>query len=94
MSFLLHQIFLYGIAIAWLCVKLRTRDRTIISASLSAGVFVSLLGGVTTYFAIANSAFIPWKLAISSFGLVFATKLPLAVLAGYLLARGNHERSI
>jgi hypothetical protein len=91
--FSLAPDFLYGIAIAWLCVKLRTSYKTIFSASLAAGIYVSLVGGVTTYFAIANSGFIRWDLAVSSFVLVIATTLPLAILAGYLLMRGNHERN-
>ena len=77
--------FLYGLAIAWLCVMLRGNFPTTASASLRAGLFVSLVGGITTYFAIANAGFIPWKLALASFVLVLATKLPLAVLAGRLL---------
>ena len=77
--------YLYGFAIAWLCVMLRRRFSTTLSASLRAGLFVSLVGGITTYFAIANSGFIPWRLALASFVLVLATKLPLAVLAGRLL---------
>ena len=40
---------------------------------------------ITTYFAIANTGFIPWPLAFASFALVFATKLPLALLAGWIL---------
>ncbi len=83
--FSLAPDFLYGLAIAWLCVMLRARFSTALSASLRAGLFVSLVGGITTYFAIANSGFIPWKLALASFVLVLATKLPLAVLAGRLL---------
>ena len=83
--FSLAPDFLYGFAIAWLCVVLRTRFPTALSASLRAGLLVSLVGGITTYFAVANSGFIPWKLALASFALVLATKLPLAVLAGRLL---------
>ncbi len=83
--FSLAPDFLYGFAIAWLCVVLRGHFRTRLAASLRAGLFVSLVGGVTTYFAIANSGFIPWRLALASFALVLATKLPLAVLAGRLL---------
>ena len=74
--------FVYGLAIAWLWVVLRPRVSTTLAASLRAGLFVSLVGSVTTYFAIANSGFIPWELAFASFVLVLATKLPLAVLAG------------
>ncbi|MFN2315275.1 MAG: hypothetical protein ABR551_09895 [Gemmatimonadales bacterium] len=83
--FSLAPDFLYGIAIAWLCAALRSRYSTMLSASLWAGVFVSLVGGITTYFAIANSGFIPWRLASASFLLVLGTKLPFAVLAGWLL---------
>ena len=79
--------FLYGLAIAWLFVALRDRYSTVLAASLRAGLFVSLVGGVTTYFAIANSGFVPWRLALASFLLVLATKLPLAVLAGRMLER-------
>lgn len=77
--------YLYGVAICWLYVKLRPNYNTAMSASLRAGLFVALVGGITTYFAIANSGFIPWQLALASFVLVFATKLPLAVLAGHLI---------
>jgi hypothetical protein len=79
--------FLYGLAIAWLFIALRERYSTALAASLRAGLFVSLVGGVTTYFAIANSGFVPWRLALASFLLVLATKLPLAVLAGRMLER-------
>jgi hypothetical protein len=77
--------YLYGVAIAWLCVAIRPRYARAVAASLTAGLFVSLVGGITTYFAIANSGFIPWRLALLSFLLVLATKLPFAVLAGRLL---------
>ena len=83
--FSLAPDFLYGIAIAWLCARLRSSYRSFWSASLMSGVFVSVVGGITTYFAIANSGFIPWKLAFLSFLLVVATKLPLAIMAGYML---------
>ncbi len=78
--------FLYGLAIAWLYDKFRSIYPTFFSASIRAGLFVSLVGGITTYFAIANSGFIPWSLTIASFGLVLATKIPLAIFAGYLLS--------
>jgi hypothetical protein len=77
--------FGYGIAICWLYVKLRPGYQTPLSASLRAGLFVAIVGGITTYFGIANSGFIPWRLALASFVLVLATKLPLAVLAGRLI---------
>jgi hypothetical protein len=77
--------FGYGIAICWLYVKLRPSYQTALSASLRAGLFVAIVGGITTYFGIANSGFIPWRLALASFVLVLATKLPLAVLAGRLI---------
>lgn len=77
--------FLYGIAIAWLLAKLASCNDSIPITALQTGFFVSLVGGVTTYFAIANSGFIPWNLALASFVLVFATKLPLSFLAAYLL---------
>jgi len=79
--------YLYGFAIVWLCLVLRRGSASPLAAALQAGLFVSLVGGITTYFAIANSGFIPWKLAFASFILVFATKLPLAVLAGRMLFR-------
>ena len=77
--------FVYGLAIAWLCRFLNTSSSSTFSISLKSGIFVSLVGGITTYFAIANSGFIPWKLAILSFGLVLITKLPLAILTGIML---------
>ena len=83
--FSLAPDFLYGFAIAWLCTALKTDSYSTIFNSLRVGVFVSLLGGITTYFAIANSGFIPWKLALASFFLVIITKLPLAILAGKML---------
>ena len=83
--------FVYGLAIAWLCVALRARLYTDVSAALRAGLLVSVVGGMTTYFAIANSGFIPWRLALVSFALVLATKMPLAMLAGRLLHRRRTE---
>lgn len=77
--------FLYGIAIAWLFVRLRPWYGSLWPASLASGLFVSLVGGVTTYFAVANSGFIPWKLAAASFLLVLSTKLLTALLAGFML---------
>lgn len=71
----------YGIAIAWLAVALRARIGSPVRAALAAGVFVSIVGGLTTYFAIANSGFVPWTLAFASFALVLGTKLPLSLLA-------------
>lgn len=82
--------FVYGIAIAWLLAKLISCNEPLAVAALQTGLFISLLGGVTTYFAIANSGFIPWNLALASFVLVFATKLPLSFLAAYLLL-GNRN---
>ncbi len=83
--FSLAPDFLYGLAIAWLCAFLQTGTYSTISNSLRVGIYVSLVGGITTYFAIANSGFIPWKLALASFLLVIITKLPLAILAGKML---------
>lgn len=77
--------FGYGIAIAWMVAKLQLIYESTLAASLRVGVFVSLVGGITTYFAIANSGFVPWKLAIASFVLVIVSKIPLAVLAGFFL---------
>jgi hypothetical protein len=84
--------FFYGLAIAWLCIRLRPSSSSWVSPSLQAGIYVSLVGGITTYFAIANSGFIPWLLAFASFALVLGTKLPLALLAGWLL-EPSHDRS-
>ncbi|MDX1566321.1 MAG: hypothetical protein R3223_00880 [Longimicrobiales bacterium] len=59
---------------------------------LTSGVFVALVGGMTTYFALANSGFIPWSLALASLLLVLATKVPLAVVAAWMLdRRGGNE---
>ena len=86
-AFSLLPDFLYGMALVWLCARLRQVYSSMAAATLRAGLFVSLVGGVTTYFAIANSGFILWPLAFASFGLVLATKLPLAYFAGRLLER-------
>jgi len=86
-AFSLVPDFVYGFAIAWMIVKVRTMYVSTVSASVSVGVFISLVGGVTTYFAIANSGFVPWKLAFASFVLVITCKVPLAILAGRLLFR-------
>lgn len=75
----------YGLAIAWLCVALRPSFDRWVSASLSSGVLVAVTGGITTYFAVANSGFVPWSLALASFGLVLVTKIPLALAAGWIL---------
>ena len=82
--------FLYGIAIAWLCVVLVPYLQSQKKAALYAGLFVAMVGGITTYFAVANSGFIPWKLALASFALVLATKIPLALLAGRLLNKSKN----
>jgi hypothetical protein len=77
--------FVYGLAIAWLCVVIRPRYAGYVAASFRAGLLIALVGGITTYLALANSGFVPWNLALASFGLVLGTKLPLALLAGRLL---------
>jgi hypothetical protein len=77
--------FVYGVAIAWLCAALRPASAGWIGASLKSGIFVAIIGGIVTYFAVANSGFITWPLAFASFVLVVATKLPLALLAGRML---------
>lgn len=79
--------FLYGLALVWLCARLRPVYSSMAAATFRAGLFVSLVGGITTYFAIANSGFIAWPLALASFTLVLATKLPLAYMAGRLLGK-------
>ena len=75
----------YGLAIAWLCVALRPSFERWLSASLASGVLVAATGGITTYFAVANSGFVPWSLALASFVLVAVTKIPLALAAGWIL---------
>lgn len=85
--FSLFPDFIYGLAIVWLCARLHAAYSSMAAASLRAGILVSLVGGLTTYFAIANSGFIVWPLTFASFVLVLATKLPLAYLAGRLLER-------
>ncbi len=82
--------FLYGFAIAYLCVALRPKFTNLLGSSVAAGLFVAIVGGITTYFAIANAGFIPWKLAITSFALVIGTKLPLAIL-GVSIGTSKHE---
>ena len=77
--------YVYGVAIVWVYSLLRRNSVGATSAALQSGIFVSILGGIVTYFAIANSGFIPWTLAVSSFALVLATKLPLAFLGARLL---------
>lgn len=77
--------YVYGFGIAWLIPQLTPLSESWITASLKAGVFVAVIGGLTTYFAIANSGFIGWELALASFALVLATKLPLALAAGWVL---------
>lgn len=77
--------YVYGFAIAWLCVRLRPSYESWFAVSVRVGILVSIVGGITAYFAIANSGFIPWRLALASLVLVLATKRPLAILAGWLL---------
>lgn len=90
--FSLAPDFGYGIAIAWMVEKLQKIYESTLSASVRAGIFVSLVGGITTYFAIANSGFVPWKLAIASFVLVLVSKIPLAILAGFLLENTHQHK--
>ena len=77
--------FVYGFAIVWLIVLLNAHSGKKISNSIKAGLCVSLVGGITTYFAIANSGFISWKLAMASFLLIIVTNVAFAILAGKLL---------
>jgi hypothetical protein len=77
--------YVYGLGIAWLIPRIRPASSSWISASLAAGLFVAVIGGLTTYFAIANSGFIDWRLAHASFALVLASKLPLSLAAGWTL---------
>lgn len=77
--------YVYGVGIAWLIPRLRPEAPSWVGASLTAGLFVAVIGGLTTYFAIANSGFIGWRLALASFALVLATKLPLSVAGGWML---------
>lgn len=87
--FSLFPDFLYGLAMVWLCATLRPLYSSMAVTSFRVGIFVSLVGGITTYFAIANSGFIMWPLALASFVLVLATKIPLAFWAGKMLERGG-----
>lgn len=77
--------YIYGFAIVYLIILMNNKAGIKTLNSIKSGLFVSLVGGITTYFAIANSGFIPWKLALASFALVLVTKVPLAILAGKLL---------
>jgi hypothetical protein len=83
--------YVYGLGIAWLIPRIRPSFDSYLAASLAAGLFVALMGGITAYFAIANSGFIVWRLALASFLLVLGTKLPLAVLAGRMLERDARQ---
>ena len=79
--------FVYGVGIVWLYAVLRKASVAPRTAALHAGLFISLVGGIVAYFAIANSGLIPWRLAFASFALVLGTKVPLAFLGGWLLER-------
>jgi len=86
--------FVYGLAIVWLCSALRAGFDGWVEPALVAGALVALVGGITTYFAVANAGFIPWRLALASFLLVVVTKVPLALFAGWMLNRsGEHANS-
>ncbi|NKB35530.1 MAG: hypothetical protein GKR91_20710 [Pseudomonadales bacterium] len=91
--FSLAPDFVYGLAIAWMIVQLRDQFNSTFSISVKVGIFVSLIGGITTYFAIANSGFVPWDLAIASFVLVLACKVPLSILAGHLLIHESQRKN-
>jgi len=79
--------FVYGVAISWLIARLRNAHESILATSIKVGILISLVGGITTYFALANSGFVPWTLALASFVLVLVCKVPLAILAGRLLSK-------
>lgn len=74
--------FVYGFAMVWLITVLNKLSQDWLRNALTAGVVISILGGLTTYFAIANSGFIPWELALASFALVLVSKLIVALIAG------------
>lgn len=81
---------IYGFAIVWLIIQLNKSSKDVTKNALLAGFWISLVGGLTTYFAIANSGFISWDLAFASFFLVLGTKIPLALIAGRLLSAKNN----
>lgn len=70
--------FVYGFGIAWMWTKLRGHYRNPYRAAVESGIFIAMVGGVTTYFVIANSGFVSWTLAGYSFLLVIVTKVMAA----------------
>jgi len=84
--------FIYGFAIAWLCNFYNAKSAPNLSNWIKTGIAISIVGGLTTYFALANSGFVPWELAFASFFLVIATKIPLAIFAGSMLFKKNSIR--
>ena len=85
--------FVYGFAIVYLIHLLNKQSINWFRNALISGIVVSIVGGITTYFAIANSGFIPWNLAMVSFILVLATKLGVALLAGKWLSSLTKPKS-
>lgn len=79
--------FVYGFAIVWLIHLLNAQSQNWFRNAVIAGLSVSLVGGITAYFAIANSGFISWQLALASFILVLLTKVAVALIAGKWMAK-------
>lgn len=77
--------FIYGIAIAWVYSALSSGYGASVLTGLRAIVLVFVVGALTTYLGIANSAFLPWKLAAATTLLALIVFLPGAWLVHYML---------
>lgn len=83
--------FIYGTAIAWLYAGLSRHYGATAMTGLRATALVFVVGALTTYLGVANSAFLSWSLAAATTLLAFVVFLPGAWLVDRLL-RGHVMR--
>ncbi|GEM_PF-3903273 len=86
--------FIYGFGIAWLLFRLRRKGDQKYAKAVTVGFYVSMVGGVNLYFAMANSGFLSWQLAFASFGLVLLTTVGTSVYLEWAYRRGLVFKSI
>jgi len=79
--------FVYGLAICWLYDALAARYGRSLGTAARATALVFVVGALTTYLGIANSALLPWGLAASATLLALAVFAPGAWLAHALMRR-------
>lgn len=79
--------FVYGLAICWLYEALADRYGRSLGTAARATALVFVVGALTTYLGIANSALLPWGLAVAATLLALVVFVPGAWLTHTLMRR-------